>query len=282
MRQSFFRGVCVTAAAVCLGFGLLPLITIRSVHAGMVGLALFGAALLPLALLWDGKRWIHTVTAPRSRYAPGVTLRNIQFTRTAPPVPLWWRRVRRVWAGALTAAVGAGAVLSGLMLWGAYFQPPQPERDYTVVVLGCQILGDKPSQMLRQRLDAALLYLRAHPEAPVVCSGGLDPKKALSEAAVMRLYLLEQGIAEERIFLEEASVSTQTNLTGSFAVVKARGLPTHAALATNDFHLLRAHFYAKRAGFTASISLPAPTTPGVLPGYWVREWFALGKAVLLD
>ena len=45
------------------------------------------------------------------------------------------------------------AMLSAMMLRSIYNKPDKPN---VVVVLGCQVRGDRPSKMLRRRLDAAV------------------------------------------------------------------------------------------------------------------------------
>lgn len=187
-----------------------------------------------------------------------------------------------IWAVGLGLAALCGAGLSVWMASAAYASPPLEENQYTVVVLGCQVIEDQPSLMLRRRLDAAFAYLTAHPEAPVVVSGGLDTGKKLSEAEVMRNYLINLGVSPERIYLEDRSYSTETNLSESAKIIDGNGLPRGVAIATDGFHLLRGRIYARKNGLSPQASLPARTPWGLRPGYWVREWFAIAKAEILD
>ena len=53
-----------------------------------------------------------------------------------------------------------------------------------VIVLGAGVNGTEPSLSLRTRLDAALDYLEAHPDIPVVLTGGTGYGEEISEAAV--------------------------------------------------------------------------------------------------
>lgn len=72
---------------------------------------------------------------------------------------------------AAVALVCAVAVLtSGYMLTGLI---QTGHRNETVLVLGCSVKGERPSRMLRQRIEAATEYLEKNPDSKAVLSGGL-------------------------------------------------------------------------------------------------------------
>ena len=241
----FLRRVGTFFSIYVLFFSLSPLF-FGVWHTGVFMSLLFGLALLFTCLFWD---------------RPGRV----------------WRHLKNWVLGGLCAAMAFGGVCSALMLVAA-FRPPQEPA--TVVVLGCQVIEDQPSLMLRYRLEAALRYLDAHPEAPVVCSGGTKGGGPFSEGAVMKKWLLEHGVQEERIFVEGTSRNTQQNVEYSASIIREHGLPQQAAFASDGFHQFRAGIYAQRYGLGAG-ALPCLTPWGLAPTYWVREWFAIVKAVLL-
>ena len=83
---------------------------------------------------------------------------------------------------AAVALVCAVAVLtSGYMLTGLI---QTGHRDETVLVLGCSVKGERPSRMLRQRIEAATEYLEKNPDSKAVLSGGQGPDEKISEASV--------------------------------------------------------------------------------------------------
>lgn len=85
---------------------------------------------------------------------------------------------------AAVALVCAMAVLtSGYMLTGLI---QTGHRDETVLVLGCSVKGERPSRMLRQRIEAATEYLEKNPDSKAVLSGGQGPDEKISEAECMR------------------------------------------------------------------------------------------------
>ena len=65
---------------------------------------------------------------------------------------------------------------------------------------------------LARRIDAAIEYLEKYPESVVIVSGG-GVRMRISEAEAMRRRMTVQGIAPERIFMEDQSTSTYENLT---------------------------------------------------------------------
>lgn len=256
-------------AAVCLLFGLLPLVFYGIFHTGVAVLLVFGALLLTLCLVWDlpmrysGRhihRRLHKASEPR---------RTRPFRR--------WRIVRSVLAiGFALCILGAGAV-SAFMLSAAFKSPD--EQAHTVLILGCQVIGQEPSKMLRYRLDAAQRYLQEHPDAPVVVSGGKNQKEEYSEAQIMQKELMESGIAQDRIYLEDRSSNTDENIRFSTQVISENNLPANIAISTDSFHQLRAAVYAERNGLAPS-ALTSKTPPCLLPSYWVREFFGLVKAMI--
>ena len=148
-----------------------------------------------------------------------------------------------------------------------------PESDY-LIVLGCQVRGTVPSRMLRQRLDAALDYLNAHPDATAIVSGGMGPGEDITEAQCMADYLIAAGIDPTRILLEDRATSTMENLRFSLELMEPGST---AAIVSNEFHLYRAGQMAQLLGLEASL-VPASTEyPILLTSYTLREILAVWK-----
>ncbi len=155
-----------------------------------------------------------------------------------------------------------------------------PVDSGTVIVLGCQLRGDKPSKMLKQRLDKAYAYLVENPDAVAIMSGGKGPDEIMPEAQAMYNYLVEQGTDPDRLYIEPDSHNTEQNMKYSAEIIKENDLDTNVVVITQSFHQYRASVYAKEAGLTA-YALNCKTNPGTLPTYWLRELFAVIKMYLV-
>ena len=152
---------------------------------------------------------------------------------------------------------------------------PDGTRPVTVIVLGCQVRSDgTPSRMLQDRIQAAYDYLSIHEEAVCVASGGQNNQEPTTEARCIRDTLVSMGIDPGRIYLEDASISTEENLAFSAEVIRREGLPTEVAIASDNFHQLRAGVWAEKDGLTP-YSLGCASIWMLGPGSWAREAAAL-------
>lgn len=148
-----------------------------------------------------------------------------------------------------------------------------------VIVLGCQVRGETPSTMLAKRCDAALETLSEYPDAVCVVSGGKGNGENISEAEAMRRYLIQNGIAEGRIYTEDRSTSTRENFRFSKEIFEELGISDGIVIATNDFHQYRAELYARQNGLDVGHH-SARTHPASFMNYWIREWLALLSALM--
>ncbi|MCR5701240.1 MAG: YdcF family protein [Lachnospiraceae bacterium] len=149
-----------------------------------------------------------------------------------------------------------------------------PKGDETLVILGCQVKGTRPSLMLTERLDAAKSYLDEHENATCVLSGGKGDDEGISEALCMYNYLVEQGVSSDRLFLEDKSTSTRENLQYSLDIIKENNLNENVAIVTNEFHEYRAFKIAEKLDIKPS-AVPAHTHWWLFSTYFVREWYGV-------
>jgi uncharacterized SAM-binding protein YcdF (DUF218 family) len=95
----------------------------------------------------------------------------------------------------------------------------------------------------------------------------------ISEADAMEQYLIEQGVAENRIRKEDQSVSTRENLSFSRRFID----PKHetVGIVTNNFHSYRAKLLAEQEGYAHVFSVSASSNYVFQINYLVREFFAV-------
>ena len=142
----------------------------------------------------------------------------------------------------------------------------------TVIVLGCRIKGDNPSGSLKARCSAAARYLEENPDAVVIASGGQGKDENLSEGQCIHDLLVEKGIDDSRIFIEDKSHSTDENIANSLKIIEDNNLSKDVAIATSDYHEKRASIICKKNGLTA-YSIPANSTKWAKPTQFTREVF---------
>lgn len=168
-------------------------------------------------------------------------------------------------------------VISGLMISGIVEK--EHDADATVVVLGCKVNGTEPSLHLSRRIAAASQYLREHPEAKCVASGGKGNGERISEAQAIYERLVADGINPSRIEKEDLSTNTEENLTFSRQKIAERGWNPEMVLVTDGYHQYRANLVAKRLGITSS-PVSAKHTWHTFPANYARELLAITKTLL--
>ncbi len=155
-----------------------------------------------------------------------------------------------------------------------------PQKEGTLVILGCTVHGDYPSLVLRTRIDAAAAWLKDHPGAKAVCTGGKGKDETISEGGCICRELIKRGIEASRLYVEDKSVSTSENLIGASRIIKEERLESHLIIVSSDYHLYRACHMARRMGFSAE-SLAAGTPLRLLSPYFLRECAAVLKEWIL-
>ncbi|MFC4076348.1 YdcF family protein [Salinithrix halophila] len=173
------------------------------------------------------------------------------------------------------------AAFIGRFLWsrvsrfrGTVFEP---DRRRSAIILGAALHGEKPSSALRERLNQALhLYANGWIDR-FICSGGANHRH-VSEAEVMKRVLIEHGVPEEAILLEDQSSNTRENLLKTRKILQEQEIG-EVYLITHDYHMYRAMRSAEKADIAVK---PAPfaTERLQMPYHYIRECLALLKFYL--
>ncbi len=150
----------------------------------------------------------------------------------------------------------------------------KPEKNATLIILGCQVNGEEASLSLRERLDAAIRYLHENETCVCIVSGGQGSGEQISEAECMYRYLIRHGIPSSRIFKEDQSTSTRENLEYSKRILVEHGLNQKIAIATSEYHEYRAFLIARSLGLSAG-AVPGQTAWWLFPTFFVRELYGI-------
>ncbi len=160
--------------------------------------------------------------------------------------------------------------------------------DY-LIVLGAKVDEHGPALSLRYRLDAASSYLEEHPYTVCILSGGKGMNEPEAEAVVMKEYLMNKGIEDSRMIVENQSLNTIGNIKNSWHLIETRGLVSgpqwkkeecKTGIVTNNFHLYRATQIGKKQMKGKIYGIAAPTPRGYLTNNMVREFFGVVKDTL--
>lgn len=164
----------------------------------------------------------------------------------------------------------------GTMTYASMRTPP---KNSTLIVLGCQVNGKKPSRMLRTRIEAAYDYLIKNPDTKCIVSGGKGANEGISEAQCMFNELTEKGISPDRIYMEEQSTNTEENIKFSKEIIKRENLNENLAIVTNEFHELRSSIIAHKQGCSSG-AVSAKTPTYLLANFATREILALAAEIV--
>lgn len=110
------------------------------------------------------------------------------------------------------------------------------------VVLGNRINDDGTmSELMLFRLNTALKIYKRFAPSKIILSGGVaNPNVGVSEAQMMRDYLIGKGVSGDTLVLEEKSLTTKQN--AEFSVPIAVDLnATEILLCTSIEHMTRAY-----------------------------------------
>lgn len=169
----------------------------------------------------------------------------------------------------------------------SYPKKSEANTDY-IIVLGAGLTnGNQVSLTLKDRLDAVLTCINEYGnDGYIVVSGGRGEDEDISEAEAMKTYLVEQGISEDKILMEDKSVNTLENLKFSREIIEKQGnkdiCELKIKIVTTDFHALRSSILAKKNGYSEVEVYTSNTISYLIPVFYLRESLAVVKNTIFD
>jgi uncharacterized SAM-binding protein YcdF (DUF218 family) len=173
-----------------------------------------------------------------------------------------WRRIRKV----LLLVLVGGVVF---VLWSAVSIYTFSRRDETreadaAIVLGAAVFGDRPSPVLRERINHAIGLYEAGYVDVIIFTGGLGHTARVTEAEASAAYAQVRGVPAEAILLETTSTTTRENLRNARVIAAENGLKSFLIVST-PFHMKRAISIADDLSMEA-YSSPTRTT------HWISAY----------
>jgi uncharacterized SAM-binding protein YcdF (DUF218 family) len=141
------------------------------------------------------------------------------------------------------------------------------------IVLGAAVYGDRPSPVLRERINHALMLYEQGYVDTLIFTGGQGQANEPTEAEVGRRYALARGIPPSAILTEGASTNTRENLMYAREVAEENGIDSFLIVST-PYHMRRAMALAYDLGMEA-YSSPTRSTR------WI-SWRTQSRAYLRE
>lgn len=115
-----------------------------------------------------------------------------------------------------------------------------------ILILGAGLWNNKPSPLLRDRLDTGIdLYKNS--VAPKIVMSGDHINRNYDEVNAMKKYAIEKGVVSSDIFMDHAGVSTYDSIYRIKNIFNAKKI----VIVTQEYHLYRALYIAKKLGIEA-------------------------------
>ncbi|TRZ77206.1 YdcF family protein [bacterium] len=138
-----------------------------------------------------------------------------------------------------------GVVIISVFLWlnlvyRIYKQSTinETQQADAIVVLGASQWNGQPSPVLQSRLDHALALYKLNLSDHFILTGGIGENNVMSESLAGKNYLIQQGIIEENIFIEEKSRTTWQNLKEVVNILEQHNFNS-VILVSDGFHMFR-------------------------------------------
>ncbi len=149
-----------------------------------------------------------------------------------PALGAFWEKLMACWKGVNTdLQVSPGVLPDGL---------PQDDS-LCIAVLGFQLHPDgSMSQELIDRCEVALASAEKYPNAFLAVTGGGTAwqNSAATEAGVMARWLIDHGVGEDRILIEDRSLTTADNAVFTEALLRERCPQVREiAVVSSDYHV---------------------------------------------
>jgi uncharacterized SAM-binding protein YcdF (DUF218 family) len=157
------------------------------------------------------------------------------------------------------------------------YPPPVEIKADAVVLLSGGIQEGVPEPLgvpeltgasLDRALAAAGIYRRY--KLPVLVTGGTVFSR-VSEAGEIKKYLISLGVPQEEIFTEELARDSRENAVFSKKICDEKGYK-RVALVTSAYHMRRAVWSFKKAGFKDLVPCPAAYKTSKAPEYYYIDF----------
>lgn len=155
-----------------------------------------------------------------------------------------------------------------------------------IIIFGAAVKANgEPSGAMKRRVDASLLTSKEITEVRFIVTGGIGAGKTTSEADAMKKLLIENGITDEKIVIENQANDTLSSVIYCAKILKARKNSEDIFICSDIYHIPRCRWLFYLFGIR---SKPAKTISGLNANglfkwvyYYIRELAAVPYDTLL-
>lgn len=184
--------------------------------------------------------------------------------------------LRKISACVVLLCILLFVVVEGFIISG-FNEKGEKNLDY-IIVLGAKVRQDGPSAVLKFRLDKAYDYLIENENTICIVSGGQGANEPFSEAQGMYDYLIDRGIAPQRIIMEDKAADTSENIAFSMEFLDKEN--DSVGIVTNNFHVFRGVHLAKHQGIKSVCGISANSDIFFLLNNMLREFAGVMKDLI--
>jgi len=182
----------------------------------------------------------------RGMYLPGLyrsTIKPKLFPK--PFTAIGWDGVLTLFLSTIIIGVTAGVSYILTLLYAISFAKKSTitaQGSHHLLVLGMQLQNNEPNEYYKSRLDRAAACMHEDPSLVTILLGGITANANISEAQAGKQYLLNAGINESNIRIEDNSRHTLENLKQARDLLQLED--GKVTIISNRFHLARVHSLA--------------------------------------
>lgn len=173
-----------------------------------------------------------------------------------------------------------GIVILLLLIYASVIYAFSYDRDSDnadyLIVLGCKLNNNEPTDALISRIDKAVSYLERNNDCKVIVSGGITEGNTLSEADVMEKLMIEKGIEPSRIIKEDQALDTYENFYYSRKLMEEG---KKICFCSSDYHILRSKLMANKNGIKPSSISSRSSIKELLIHLPIEEFYIIKNSI---
>lgn len=118
------------------------------------------------------------------------------------------------------------------------------------IVLGAAVWGNKPSPVLRERINHAIWLYDNNYVDKIIFTGGKGKGSKYSESEISRDYAIKNDVSSDDIIIETKSRITEENIKYAYEIATEKNLKAFT-IVSDPLHMKRAMLMAKNTGINA-------------------------------